>query len=58
MITKALSALEAEQSPICAFADDIGGLAGEAEELTNLVERLDEISVSLVGSEMCIRDRP
>ena len=38
--------MEAEQSPICAFADDIGGLAGEAEELTNLVERLDEISSS------------
>ena len=41
MITKVLSALEAEQSPILCFADDIDGLAGE-EELPKLVERLDK----------------
>ena len=43
-ITKALSALEAEQSPI--FADDIDGLAGEEEELANLAERLDKASTA------------
>ena len=42
--TKALSALEAEQSITnLRFADDIDGLAGE-EELTKLVERLDKAS--------------
>ena len=30
-----LSALEAEQSPIFRFADNIDGLAGEEEELAN-----------------------
>ena len=39
---KALSVLEAEQSPTSAFADDIDGLAGEEKELANLVERLDK----------------
>ena len=38
---KALSAFEAEQ-----FADDIDGLAGEAEELANLVERLNKASTA------------
>ena len=28
------------------FADDIDGLAGEEEELTNLVERLDKASTA------------
>ena len=45
-IMKALSALEAEQSNILRFADDIGGLAGEEEELANLVERLDKASTA------------
>ena len=39
---KALSALEAEQSQ----ASDIDGLAGEEEELANLVERLDKASTA------------
>ena len=38
---KALSAFEAEQ-----FADDIDGLAGEEEELANLVERLNKASTA------------
>ena len=42
----ALSALEAEQSPIFRFADNIDGLAGEEEELANLVERLDKASTA------------
>ena len=41
---KALSALEAEQH--FRFADDIDGLAGEGEELANLVERLDKASTA------------
>ena len=41
---KALSALEAEQSPTSALRDDIDGLAGEEEKLANLVERLDKAS--------------
>ena len=40
---KALSALEAEQSPTS--ADDIDGLAG-VEELANLVERLGKASTA------------
>ena len=36
---KALSALEAEQSPI-----SLAGVAGEEEELAKLVERLDKAS--------------
>ena len=50
---KALSALEAEQSPNLCFADDIDGLAGE-EELANLVERLDKASTAYgmeIGAE-------
>ena len=43
---KALSVLEAEQSPTSAFADDIDGLAGDEEELANLVERLDKASTA------------
>ena len=43
---KALSAFEAEQ-----FADDIDGLAGEAEELANLVEPLDKVSTAC-GTEI------
>ena len=43
---KALSALEAEQSPTSASADDIDGLAGEEEELANLVEHLDKASTA------------
>ena len=38
------------------LAGDIDGLAGEEEELANLVERLDKASTTY-GSEMCIRDR-
>ena len=43
---KALSALEAEQSPTSALHDDIDCLAGEEEELANLVERLDKASTA------------
>ena len=43
---KALSALEAKQSPTSVFADDIDGLAGEEEELANLVERLEKASTA------------
>ena len=44
---KALSALEAQQSHWnLRFADDIDGLAGEEEELANLVERLDKASTA------------
>ena len=32
--------------PILRFADDIGGLPGEEEELVNLVERLDKASTA------------
>ena len=42
---KALSALEAEQSPTSLFDDDIDGLAGE-EELENFAERLDTASTA------------
>ena len=38
--------MEAEQSPISAFADDIDGSAGEEEELAKLVERLDKASTA------------
>ena len=41
---KALSALEAEQSPTIRLADDIDGLAGEEEELANVAEHLDKAS--------------
>ena len=37
------------------FADDIDGLAGEVEELVNLVERLDKTSTAYgmeIGAEM------
>ena len=53
---KALSALAAEQSPTSTllmtlitnlhFADDTDGLAGEEEELANLVEHLDKASTA------------
>ena len=43
---KALSALEAEQSPISTFADDIDGLAGEEEESAKLTEHLDKASTA------------
>ena len=43
---KALSALEAETITNLRFADDIDGLAGEEEELANLVERLDKASTA------------
>ena len=44
---KALSALEAEESPISVrFAEDIDGLAGEEVELAKLVERLDKASTA------------
>ena len=36
--------MEAEQSPTS--ADDIDGLAGEEEELANLVEHLDKASTA------------
>ena len=35
------------------FADDINGLAGEEEELANLVERLDKASTAY-GMEICV----
>ena len=38
--------MEAEQSSIFRFADNIDGLAGEEEELANLVERLDKASTA------------
>ena len=38
--------MEAEQSPISVFADDIDGLGGEEEELAKLVERLDKASTA------------
>ena len=41
---KALSAFEAEQSPI--FTYDIDGLAGEEEELAKLVQHLDKASTA------------
>ena len=34
------------------FADDIDGLAGEKEELANLVEHLDKASTAY-GMELC-----
>ena len=44
---KALSALEAEQSQTSALLMTlIDGLAGEEEELANLVERLDKASTA------------
>ena len=45
---KALSALEAEQLPVSnlRFADGIDGVAGDEEELANLVERLDKASTA------------
>ena len=51
---KALSALEAEQSPAC-FADNIDGLAGEEEELANLVQRLDKASTAY-GMEISVEE--
>ena len=44
----ALSALKAELEIITNlhFADDTDGLAGEEEELANLVERLDKASTA------------
>ena len=38
--------MEAEQSPISRFVDDIDGLAGEQEKLVKLVERLDKASAA------------
>ena len=35
------------------FADDIGGLAGEEEELAKLVERVDKASTAF-GMEICV----
>ena len=44
---KAPSALEAEQSPTSALLmNDIDGLAGEEEELANLVEHLNKASTA------------
>ena len=43
---KALSASEAEQSPISALLMTPMALAGEEEELTTVVERLDKASIS------------
>ena len=39
------------------FADDIGGLAGEEEELANLFERLDKPSISLRQGDQCQEDQ-
>ena len=38
------------------FSDDIDGLAGEEEELANLVERLDKASTDLHGDQ-CREDQ-
>ena len=43
-IAMALSAFEAEQSPI--FTYDIDGLAGEEEELAKLVDHLNKASIA------------
>ena len=43
---KALSALETEKITNLRFADDIDGLAGEEEELANLVDCLDTTSTA------------
>ena len=43
---KASSALEAKQSSISSFADDIDGLAGEEEERAKLVGRLHKVSTA------------
>ena len=43
---KALSALEAEQSPISVFTADIESIAEEEEELAKLVEFLDKASTA------------
>ena len=43
---KALSAFGGRIITNCRFADDIDGLAGEEEELANLVERLDKASTA------------
>ena len=43
---KALSALEAEQSPTSTLLMTLMALAGEEEELANLVERLDKASTT------------
>ena len=36
------------------FADDIDGLAGEEEELANLVERLDKASTPVVSTKRSV----
>ena len=43
---KALPALGGRTITNLRFVDDIGGLAGEEEELANLIERLDKASTS------------
>ena len=43
---RALSAWEAEKITNLRFADDIDDLAGEEEELANLVERLNKASTA------------
>ena len=43
---RALSAWEAEKITNLRFADDIDDLAGEEEEVANLVERLDKASTA------------
>ena len=39
------------------FADDIDGLAGEEEELTKLVERLDKATTAYGMEEQCPEDQ-
>ena len=46
--------MEAELITNLRFADDIDGLAGEEEELANLVERLDKASTAY-GMEIVLR---
>ena len=46
MIMKALSTLEAEQSPASTLLMNIDGLAGEEEEPEKLVEHLDKASTA------------
>ncbi|WP_419622366.1 hypothetical protein, partial [Thiolapillus sp.] len=52
-IMKALSTLEANLR----CADVTGGLAGEEEELTKLVERLDKATTAYGMEEQCPEDQ-
>ena len=54
---KTLSALEAKTVTNLRFADDIDGLAGEEEEMSDLVERLDKASTAPRHSDQCREDQ-